>query len=229
ALDINSAIGIEVLIHKLDSQTIQFKTQIQRMFEMYVQDEDYESNLSDTHVSYHVTSIFNCSIHIALSKIIQKLVPQAATFESLLSSFLAKSESHQVYLVDLTSRLYFAKDNVALDPDFYELVIHYNDLMEEIMKQQRRDIRGSPGASSSTGLVEMDDGLVLSYIAVSPLIGIFNVFSSTSMTRFPIIEYNLQSLRKSLVETLDYQDQQLDAHLNRFRTRHPMSPRSSAS
>ncbi|KAJ1980720.1 GTP-binding protein gtr2 [Dimargaris xerosporica] len=132
---VNPNINCEVLIHKLDSQTIQFKTQIQRMFERHVQDESYETKL-DVIFTYHVTSIFNCSIHVALSKILQKLVPQSSTFEALLSNFVERSDSIQAYLVDLSSRLFFAKDSGALDPDVYELVIHYVDLMEDIVKQQ---------------------------------------------------------------------------------------------
>ncbi|KAJ1654304.1 GTP-binding protein gtr2 [Dispira simplex] len=221
AFAINPNVNLEVLIHKLDSQTIQFKTQIQRMFERHIQEEAYDMRLYNAMFSYHVTSIFNCSIQIALSKIIQKLVPQVDTFESLLSSFVEKSDSHQVYLMDLGSRLFFAKDSGPLDPDIYELTINFFDLMEGLVEQQHRQLRNDPDAAVATAVVELDDNLYISYAAVNTRVGIMNVFRNTPMNRSSVIEYNLRSLRRSLQEALTYQEQQQLVQLHRFRQRYP--------
>ncbi|KAJ1921636.1 GTP-binding protein gtr2 [Tieghemiomyces parasiticus] len=229
AVAINPQINIEVLIHKLDNQSVQFKTQIQRMFEGYVQEEDYESHLGDVTFIYHVTSVFNTSIQVALSKIVQRLIPQYSTFENLLSTFLTKSESHQVYLVDLSSRLYFAKDNGALDPDMYDLSIHYIDLMDDILKQQDRDFRGTPDAEEGIGIVELEDDLVLSYTAVNQYVGIINAFFGSTVKCLPVVEYNLQTLRLSLQETLAYQEQSLEKQKQRYRQRRLSSHRDGLS
>lgn len=108
---------------------------------------DLESSMN---VFYHLTSVFDTSIYEALSKVIQKLIPEQAMLERLLDilcqvrsllylppSFLPP-EPHlheqqcsmdKAFLFDTSSKLYIATDSSPLDNQLYVICSDYIDLV----------------------------------------------------------------------------------------------------
>jgi hypothetical protein len=59
---------------------------VERDVKQRVEDELADEGLTDVQISYHLTSIFDHSIFEALSKVIQKLIPQLPTLQALLNN-----------------------------------------------------------------------------------------------------------------------------------------------
>jgi Ras-related GTP-binding protein C/D len=59
---------------------------VERDVKQRVEDELADEGLTDIQISYHLTSIFDHSIFEALSKVIQKLIPQLPTLQALLNN-----------------------------------------------------------------------------------------------------------------------------------------------
>ena len=65
----------------------------QRDIHQRLTDEFSDAGLDAVHLSFHLTSIYDHSIFEAFSKVIQKLIPQLPTLESLLNILCSVSLS----------------------------------------------------------------------------------------------------------------------------------------
>ncbi|SDA04089.1 BZ3500_MvSof-1268-A1-R1_C090g00489 [Microbotryum saponariae] len=84
---------------------------------------------ASVHVFYHLTSVFDASIYEALSRVIQKLLPQQAFLERLLDQLVQQCSMDKALIFDISSKLYLATDTTPLDSDTYVLCSDYVDLV----------------------------------------------------------------------------------------------------
>ena len=66
-------------------------------------------------------SIYDHSALEALSKVVQKLVPQLPTLNNLLDIMISSCNIDKSYLVDVVTKLYIATDSNPVDAHTYEL------------------------------------------------------------------------------------------------------------
>ena len=74
-----------------------------------------DEGLTDTHLGFHLTSIYDHSIFEAFSKVIQKLVTNLPMLENLLNVLCSNSGIDKVFLVDVKSKIYIATDSSPVD------------------------------------------------------------------------------------------------------------------
>lgn len=106
---------------------------------------DLESSMN---VFYHLTSVFDTSIYEALSKVIQKLIPEQGMLERLLDllcqvrpSFPSQNftdvctkqqcSMDKAFLFDTSSKIYIATDSTPLDDQTYIICSDYIDLIDD--------------------------------------------------------------------------------------------------
>ena len=112
AYEINPSIHFEVFIHKVDGLSDDYKigvafygilqsretnydfSETQRDIHQRLMDELTDAGLDAIHLSFYLTSIYDHSIFEAFSKVIQKLIPQLPTLESLLNILCSVSFIH---------------------------------------------------------------------------------------------------------------------------------------
>jgi Ras-related GTP-binding protein C/D len=82
---INPKIYFEVFIHKVDGLSDDFKIDTQRDILQRLTDDFMDAGLESVYLSFYLTSIYDHSIFEAFSKVVQKLIPQLPTLESLLN------------------------------------------------------------------------------------------------------------------------------------------------
>ena len=77
----------------------------------------YRSNFNsqDVLINFHLTSIYDHSIFEAFSKVIQKLIPQFAHLEHLLTYVLSASNIEQAFLFDVQTKISIATDSSPTD------------------------------------------------------------------------------------------------------------------
>lgn len=129
AVKINPNIRIEVLVHKIDGLSEEFRDDTVRDIKDRTTEMLFEDGLEGFQgIDYYQTSIFDQSIYEVLSKIISRLIPELPSLEQLLDNFVQHSLIEKAFLCDLKSKLYFVTDSSPLDSRIYEVCAEFIDL-----------------------------------------------------------------------------------------------------
>lgn len=121
-----------VFIHKTDSLTEDFQEDTIRDITQRINDDLYDAGMENPPISFYGTSIYDHSIYDAFSKVMQTLVPQLPTFESLLTTIYSTCHFEKVYLFDVYSKIYIASDTNPSDGKSYELCSDYIDIIVDM-------------------------------------------------------------------------------------------------
>jgi Ras-related GTP-binding protein C/D len=98
-----------------------------------VTDELAEAGLHDSiPIRYHLTSIYDHSIYEALSRVVQRLIPQLPTLENLLNVLVATCSMEKAYLFDVVSKLYVSTDSGPVDMQSVELCSDMIDVVLDV-------------------------------------------------------------------------------------------------
>ncbi|KAF2756811.1 ras-related GTP-binding protein-like protein C [Pseudovirgaria hyperparasitica] len=125
-------INIEVFVHKVDGLSEDYKSDTFQDIIQRVQDELSDQGYENAPVSFYQTSIYDHSIFEAFSKVIQKLIPQLPTLESLLNSLCSNCRIEKAYLFDVLSKIYIATDTSPTDIGSYEICSDYIDVVVDV-------------------------------------------------------------------------------------------------
>ncbi|KAK4457474.1 hypothetical protein QBC42DRAFT_188519 [Cladorrhinum samala] len=146
-------ITIEVLVHKVDSLTEDYRGEIVREVELRTLDELGDLGVENAPISFHLTSIYNHSIFEAFSKVIQKLIPRLGQLEAMLTSLCRTCRFEKAYLFDVNTKIYIASDSTPEDTTSYVICSDYVDVIIDLTEvygswprsQQWRDrLEGEP-------------------------------------------------------------------------------------
>lgn len=132
ALGVNPSINIEVLIHKVDGLTDDFRVETQREIIQRTTDELADLGIENPKITFFTTSIYDRSIHEAFSRIVQRLITETATLESMLNSLCSSSGVEKAFLFDVKSKIYLATDSSPVDPQTYEICSDFIDVTMDI-------------------------------------------------------------------------------------------------
>jgi len=137
ALELNPDIVIEVFINKVDGELFlsdESKYDCRRDIMTQVTDELTEAGVSpdSVHIRYHLTSIYDHSIYEALSRVVQRLIPQLPTLENLLSVLVSTCSMEKAYLFDVVSKLYISTDPGPVDMQSVELCSDMIDVVLDV-------------------------------------------------------------------------------------------------
>lgn len=128
AVSINPKIHIEVLIHKIDGLSEDFRLDTQRDIMQRVGDDLLDYGLEGVQISFYLTSIFDHSIYEAFSRIVQKLIYELPALENLLDLLMQYSNFDKVFLFDINSKIYVATDSSPVDIQNYEVCAEFIDV-----------------------------------------------------------------------------------------------------
>ncbi|KAF2480914.1 Gtr1/RagA G protein conserved region-domain-containing protein [Neohortaea acidophila] len=126
------SINLDVFIHKTDGLSEEYKYDTFREVRQRVQDELSDVGYGHRSISYYQTSIFDHSIFEAMSKVVQKLLPQLPSLETLLTKLCATCRIQKAYLFDTVSKIYIATDASPTLLKDYEVCSDYVDVIVDI-------------------------------------------------------------------------------------------------
>lgn len=137
AVAINPNISIEVFINKVDGELFlsdEAKYDCRRDIMQQVSDELIDAQLDDiASVNYHLVSIYDHSIFEALSRVVQKVIPQyQPTLENLLNTLVRSCAMEKAYLFDVASKLYISTDSSPVDMQTVELCSDMIDVVLDV-------------------------------------------------------------------------------------------------
>ncbi|RCK62254.1 GTP-binding protein GTR2 [Candida viswanathii] len=128
AYKVNPNINIEVLIHKIDGLSEDYRIDAQRDIMQRTGDELLDLGVEGVELSFYLTSIFNHSIYEAFSRIVQKLIPELPSLENMLDNLVEHSSIDKVFLFDVNSKIYVATDSSPVDIQTYEVCAEFIDI-----------------------------------------------------------------------------------------------------
>ncbi|KAK4632385.1 GTP-binding protein gtr2 [Fulvia fulva] len=145
-------INFEVFIHKTDGLSEEYKHDTFRDVRQRVQDELSDAGYGDRGVAFYQTSIFDHSVYEAMSKVVQKLLPQLPVMEALLNRLCSACRIQKAYLFDTISKIYLATDASPTFLKDYEVCSDYVDVIVDIKQIYGWQGRGShqDGSQSQT-------------------------------------------------------------------------------
>lgn len=125
-------VHLEVLVHKTDGLSDEYRYDASREVRQRVQDEFSDVGLGHHAVAFHQTSIFDHSIFEAMSKIVQKLLLQLESLESMLNRLCSTCGMQKAFLFDTMSKLFIATDASPIFLGDYEACSDYLDVMVDL-------------------------------------------------------------------------------------------------
>ncbi|KAI0072758.1 hypothetical protein K474DRAFT_1650502 [Panus rudis PR-1116 ss-1] len=127
----NPNLNLEVFVHKADALSEEYKIETFRLIQQHVSEEllDISEDYEQIPINFHLTSIYDHSLHEAFSRVLHKLIDSLPYLEDLLNVFCANSQSSKAFLFDTRSRLYVATDASPVDPPTHSLCNNYLQML----------------------------------------------------------------------------------------------------
>ncbi|KAK6199184.1 Gtr2 protein [Scheffersomyces amazonensis] len=218
AYKVNPKINIEVLIHKIDGLSEDYRMDAQRDIMQRTGDELLDLGLEGVQVSFYLTSIFDHSIYEAFSRIVQKLIPELPSLENMLDNLVQHSSIDKVFLFDVNSKIYVATDSSPVDIQTYEVCAEFIDITIDLDdlyvendgngENKPRELRSVSHLSSGSILYlkQMIRGLALvALIKNEDSNDNKSIQSSASQDKtLTIIDYNINLFKKSLMRMWEH-------------------------
>jgi len=159
ALESNPHVTIEVFINKVDGELFlsdETKYDCRRDIVAQVTEELADAGVDPNlvQIRYHLTSIYDHSIYEALSRVIQRLIPQLPTLENLLNVLVNTCSMEKAYLFDVVSKLYISTDSSPVDMQSVELC---SDMIDVVLDVSGIYGLGPPGTQKQKVIDEVDE------------------------------------------------------------------------
>ncbi|KAH9481309.1 GTP-binding protein gtr2 [Psilocybe cubensis] len=127
----NPNIILEVFVHKAEKLQEDDKIENFRQIHERVSDRllDMSPEYEQMQLNFHLTSVYDHSLHEAFSRVLHKLIDSLPFLEELLNVFCANSQSPKAFLFDTRSRLYVATDASPVDSATHNLCCDYLQML----------------------------------------------------------------------------------------------------
>jgi Ras-related GTP-binding protein C/D len=127
----NPEINLEVFVHKAEKMQEEDKIENFRQIHERISDrlQDISPDYELMALNFHLTSVYDHSIHDSFSRVLHKLITSLPYLEDLLNVFCANSSSMKAFLFDTTSRLYVATDASPVDQLTHNLCCDYLQML----------------------------------------------------------------------------------------------------
>lgn len=198
AYKVNPNINFEVLIHKVDGLSDDFRLDTQRDIMQRVSDELSDSGLQHVKISFHLSSIFDHSIFEAFSRIVQKLVPELPTLENMLNILCQHSGIEKAFLFDINSKIYLATDSSPVDVETYQVCSDFIDVSMDLdsLYMDMSDLENALKTPVKC-VSKLQNGIVI-YMSQMIRGQALVLLIRESVQRMALVEYNVEIFRQGL-------------------------------
>lgn len=91
--------------------------------------QEYRQPIS---LAFQLTSIYDHTIYEALSRVVQKLLPQVTFISSMLDDLISRSKIQKAFLFDVISKIYIATDSSPVNMSHYEICSELIDVLIDV-------------------------------------------------------------------------------------------------
>jgi len=206
AFRVNPRISFDVLIHKLDGDHFcsdDPKTEIQRDIQAQLVED--LTDMDDAQITFHCTSIYNHTVYEAMSKVVQKLIPQQLPMlVQCLDLLTSNSRMEKAYLFDVVSKVYIASDSQPVDLQSYELCSDMIDVVIDISCIYGQSEEGNKIAnecdSKSSCVIHLNNGRLLYLREVDKCLALVCILREENFDRQHLLDHNIKVFKDALGE-----------------------------
>ncbi|KAK9451092.1 Gtr1/RagA G protein conserved region-domain-containing protein [Limtongia smithiae] len=206
AMHVRPTINIEVFVHKVDGLSEDFRFDQQRVISQRVTDELMDSGFVNVSLSFYQTSIYDSTIYDAMSRVVQKQIPQIGTLENLLNVLCQHSGIDRALLFDIKSKLLVAEDANYMSMPMYEVSIDFIDItigMNSLYVSDKRLANsaienGSEPRRQLAATSRMNNGDVLHLQQMVKGLTLVCLVKSDSLPKIALVEYNIELFREAM-------------------------------
>ena len=83
-------------------------------------------------LAFQLTSIYDHTIYVALSKVVQKLLPQVTFISQMMDTLISRSKIQKAFLFDVISKVYIATDSTPVNMQHYEICSELIDVLIDV-------------------------------------------------------------------------------------------------
>ncbi|KAG9306692.1 hypothetical protein G9A89_004239 [Geosiphon pyriformis] len=240
ACRVNPELTFEVFIHKVDALSDEYKIDTQRDIQQRTTDELADEGLESVPISFYLTSIYDHSIFEAFSKVIQKLIPQLPTLETLLNILCSNSGIEKAFLFDVNSKIYIATDSSPVDMQSYEICSDMIDviidlseiygrtntyrLINDLCPNDKSQIPPAIAngenstnygvitetADEASSVIKLNNGMVLCLRGVNRFLALVCLLRADNYEKHGLIEYNFHCFKQAIAEVFDLKRRNAD-------------------
>lgn len=203
AKNVNPYLNVEVLIHKVDGLTEDFKMDIQRDIMQRIGDELLDLGIEGIQLSFYLTSIFDHSIYEAFSRIVQKLIPELPFLENMLDNLVQHSKLEKCFLLDINSKIYVSTDSSPVDIQTYEVCAEFVDVtidLQDLYKGKLQSADNKKGNEMKSVSV-LNNGVIIylkQMIRGLALVTLMRPDDTDIESRLTVMDYNVDIFKKGL-------------------------------
>lgn len=203
AKNVNPFLKIEVLIHKVDGLTEDFKMDIQRDIMQRIGDELLDLGIEGIQLSFYLTSIFDHSIYEAFSRIVQKLITELPFLENMLDNLVQHSKLEKCFLLDINSKIYVSTDSSPVDIQTYEVCAEFVDVTIDLQDLYKNKLltQNGPKGSDMKSVSVLNNGVVIylkQMIRGLALVTLMRPDDTDIESRLTVMDYNVDIFKKGL-------------------------------
>ena len=203
AKNVNPYLNVEVLIHKVDGLTEDFKMDIQRDIMQRIGNELLDLGIEGIQLSFYLTSIFDHSIYEAFSRIVQKLIPELPFLENMLDNLVQHSKLEKCFLLDINSKIYVSTDSSPVDIQTYEVCAEFVDVtidLQDLYKGKLQSADNKKGNEMKSVSV-LNNGVIIylkQMIRGLALVTLMRPDDTDIESRLTVMDYNVDIFKKGL-------------------------------
>lgn len=193
---IDRKIHFEILIHKVDGLSEDFRLDTKRDIIQRINDDLIDVGAYDADIAYHMTSIFDESIVEALSRIVQKLVPELGALTQLLDSFCMRTGVEKAFIFDAGSKLYLATDSSPVDAEIYQVCSDFIDVSVDLGALYH--ITTSPESAHEFSVSRFQNGSVICLAKMIKGCLLVGLCTSETENQMTLVEFNADVFKDSM-------------------------------
>lgn len=210
-LRINNRVNVEIFIHKIDTDMYRAeekKIKVMADVKEIVDERDIASELGiQTNFAYFLTSIYDHTIYEAISKVVQKLLPQVKHIATLMDNLVNASRLDNAFLFDVLSKVYIAKDQQMDELGLYEICAELIDVLIDVTCIYGMEEGGSfKFDKDSSSVIKLEhpegkEGNVVIYLReVEKCLALVCIVKESEFAQKQLIDYNIDKFKEGLTE-----------------------------
>lgn len=162
-------------------------------------------------LSFQLTSIYDHTIYEALSKVVQKLLPQVTFLSMMMDTLISRSKIQKAFLFDVISKIYIATDSNPVNMQHYEICSELIDVLIDVTCIYGVDeAGGSKFDKKSSSIIRLeandprDANIVLYLREVDKCLALVCLINETEIHKQHLINYNIDRFKEGLKKIFEH-------------------------
>ena len=177
--------------------------------------QEFKTQIS---LSFQLTSIYDHTIYEALSKVVQKLLPQVAFISSMMDTLISRSKIQKAFLFDVISKIYIATDSSPVNMQHYEICSELIDVLIDVTCIYGVDeAGGTKFDKKSSSIIRLahansQENIVLYLREVDKCLALVCLINESETHKQHLINYNIDRFKEGLKRIFEHSSALMQEH-----------------